>query len=169
MTTNPSAAVATTRPCAGWRSSAVADASARPGPEGHDQEGRQQQHRVGEVGDDHPGRKGELDRDRAEEHLDHQEHQGQRRRPPERRLGPVPAPSDGRDREDQQADEGRGPAVPDLDQGGEVERWEPLAVAARPMVAAAHPGAGDPHHPAEHDQAQRKDGAGPGQPAKQTG
>ena len=69
--------------------------------------------------------------------------------------------------EDQQADQRRRPAVADLDQGGEVERGEPLAVAAGPMVAAAHAGAGDPDDAAEHDQAQREAAAGPGEPAQQ--
>src|SRR5262249_49469027 len=61
----------------------------------------------------------------------------------------------------------RHPAVADLDEGGEVERGEPLAVAQGPVVAAAHAGAGYADDAPEHDQTEGEDGAGPGQPAEQ--
>ena len=34
-------------------------------------------HRVRQVGDDDPGRQRQLDRDGAEQHLDHQQHEGE--------------------------------------------------------------------------------------------
>ena len=67
------------------------------------------------------------------------------------RLLPVPAPGHRGDRQDQQAHQRGGPAVTDLDQGGEVERGEPLTVAPGPVVAASHAGAGDPDDAAKHD------------------
>ena len=44
----------------------------------------------------------------------------------ERRLVAVPTPGHHGHGEDEQAHQGRGPAVADLDQGREVERGEPL-------------------------------------------
>src|SRR4029077_14927571 len=52
------------------------------------------------------------------------------------------------------------------DGGGEVERGEPVTVAAGPMVPAAHAGTGDADHPSEHDEPQGESSAGPSQPAE---
>ena len=71
--------------------------------------------------------------------------------------------------EDEEAHQGGGPPVADLDQGREVERGEPLAVTKGPMIPAPHAGAGDPHHPTQNDQPERQSRSGPGQPPEETG
>jgi hypothetical protein len=42
-------------------------------------------------------------------------------------------------------------------------------MAAGPVVATPHAGAGDPYNPAEHDEAEGQGSSGPGQAAKQSG
>ena len=82
-------------------------------------------------------------------------------------LGPVAGPGNSRHGQHHNTDQRGGPAVADLDHGGKVERGEPLSVAAGPVVSAPHAGPGNPHHPAEHDQAEGQHCPGPGQAAEQ--
>ena len=140
-----------------------------PGPEGHHQERGKEDHRVGQVDDDDPRREDQLDGDGAQKDLDHEQHGGEGGRPAEGRLGPVPPPGHQRHGQDEEAHQGGGPPVADLDQGREVERREPLAVTKGPMIPAPHAGAGDPHHPTQNDQPERQSRSDPGQPPEETG
>src|SRR2546422_10613711 len=51
-----------------------------------------------------------------------------------------------------------------LDQRRQIERRKQLAVAQRPVLAAAHPRAGDPDDGAENDEQVREASGGPGEP-----
>ena len=144
-------------------------AGRRGGAQRDHEERREQQHRVGEVGDDDRRGEDQLDRHGAEEDLDHQDHGRQQRRIAELGLASVPSQGHHGDREDEHAHRRGGPPVADLDQGGEVERREPLPVTSGPVIAAAHSGPGDPDDPAENDEAEGKAAAGPGQTPEQSG
>ena len=143
--------------------------SAGTGPQGGHDDHREQHHRVGQVGDDDPGWQGQLDRHGAEQHLNHQQHQGEGGRISEGPVGPMASPGYQAHCQDHDADQRGGPAMADLDHGGKVERREPLTMAAGPVVAAPHAGAGDADHPAEHDEAEGQGSSGPCQAAKQPG
>ena len=72
---------------------------------------------------------------------------------PQRGLAPMPdASATTATANTSGAHQRRGPAVADLDEGREVERREPLAVAAWPVVAAPHAGPGDPDDAAKDDE-----------------
>ena len=138
-------------------------------PEADHEERSQEHHRVREVGDDDPGRKDQLDGDRAQQDLHHQQDVP-------RGVAGVPSAGSLRcrrsathgNREHESAHQRRGPAVTALDQRREVERREPLAVAAGPVVAAAHAGPRDPDDAAEDDQPDGEAAAGPGQTPEQS-
>src|SRR4029077_4107545 len=61
---------------------------------------------------------------------------------------------------------GRRQPVPVLDDRGDVERWEELAVTERPMLAAAQARAGDPDDGAEDDEQIGERGRGPREPGE---
>src|SRR3989441_9466167 len=92
------------------------------------------------------------------------------RRPPRSTLFPYTTlfrsqkPGVARGRRDEERDERSRESVRVLDQRGEVERGEQASVAQRPMVAAAHPGPGDPHDGAEDDEQVGAGGGGPCEP-----
>ncbi len=123
-------------------------------PERHHQQRGQQNHRVGEVGDDDPGGQSELDGDGTREAP---APRAERRRAWRGRGAPGSLPvADPRDHGQSQHDHAHQccrPPVPDLDHRREIERREPLPVASGPVVAASQPGAGNADHAAKHDQA----------------
>src|SRR5437879_9220233 len=77
---------------------------------------------------------------------------------------PPQKPGVARGRRDEERDERSRESVRVLDQRGEVEWGEQASVAQRPMVAAAHPGPGDPHDGAEDDEQVGAGGGGPCEP-----
>ena len=137
----------------------------RRGAHRRHQERCQHQHRVGQVDHDDGRRQGELDRDGAEEDLDHQQHEGERRGIPQAWVVPVPEPRHDPHRRDREGDEGGHPAMADLDEGREVEGGEPLPVAVGPMFAATEPRPCDADDPTQDDQQEGERGTGPGQPS----
>ena len=82
----------------------------------------QQQHGVGQMRDDDPRRELELDGHRAEQHLDDEEDECEGGGAHEGAVGAVAEPGHGGHRQHEQADQGRDPAVAELDDGGEIER-----------------------------------------------
>ena len=146
----------------GGRSLRVLPASAD-----HEQRG-QQQHRVGKMGDDDPGREASLTVTAPSRTCTTSSTAA--RRAGFRSAGSLRCRRQATTAtaKHESAHQRRGPAVADLDQGREVERREPLAVAAGPVVAAPHAGAGDPDDAAEHDEPEGEAAAGPGQTPEQS-
>ena len=126
-----------------------------PGPERDDHEDGQQHHGVGQVGDDDPRRERELHRDGAEQHLDHQQDQREHGGRPERagssRCRRQATTATASTRRLTSAATQRWPISIRV---GRSSGGNHCAVAAGPVVAAAHAGAGDPDDPAEHDEAE---------------
>src|SRR3989442_493070 len=79
-----------------------------------------------------------------------------------RGFAPQPPPVH-REGRDQDTHRRGGEAVPILDQRREIERWEQLAVAEWPVLAAAQSGSGDPDNGAEDDEQVGESRRGPGE------
>ncbi len=139
------------------------------GAQGGYLQGGQEQHGVGEVGNDNASRQLELDGHGTQQDLNYQQRQRQQGGAEQPGFASVPPPCLPRYRHDQDAEERGDPAVAYFDGGGEVEGRKPLAVAAGPVISAAHAGAGDADNAAEGYQRDGEAGGGPRQPTKCAG
>ena len=119
-----------------------------------DGENDQQGHRRAEVQDHRGRRQLEPHGHRTEEHLHDQQQDGEEREDAQRAPdgGPSRPPGHGGQGDDEQAHGQSGQPVPVLDERVEVHRRDELAVAERPIVAAAHAAAGDADDPSEDDE-----------------